>query len=365
MSTTAFLEALPDPVVIDTENGQMTGSTKVKYTKESSYVIWHRWKPGDWTRKKISVSDTSDPANFHGEFDSPDLEPGDIYEAALWDKGVDPNRLPTNVDRPPQAHAATAVFALRKRPEQRSFLRDENMRTGGTYREHDVFTSVPVRAVMAVSTSAPQADANGIYSFNQTDALTYEVENESFNLQLFDLLPGTHYFEMVRLTDRFGNWQFLMNEFTTLKRRIRVKPTEILVHDDSDPGSTGEGVFRCILQTGEGDDQSQWRNRGETSVTNGDFGDNAALPEVPAEIEIGPEPVARADVAARVHASGEDDDRSYFDIGAFEAASGAKELNIPQNTTDETVIEASDEIHADLGDSLTFTMKYKYWIEYF
>ena len=364
MSTTASLEALPDPVVIDTENGQMTGVTKVKYSKESSYIIWHRWKPGDWTRKKISVSDASDPANVRGEFDSPDLEPGDVYEVALWDKGADPNRLPTNVDRPPQPQAVIAVFALRKRPEQRPLLRDQNMRTGGTYREHDVFTNAPVRAWMAVSTSAPQADANGIYTFSQTDASTFEPENESFNLQLFDLLPGTHYNELVRLTDRFGNWQFLLNEFITLKRRVRVKPTEIFVHDDSDPNSTGEGVFRCILQTGKGDDQSAWRNRGTTSVANGDFGDDAALPEVPAEIEIGPEPVARADVAARVHASGEDDDKSYFDLGAFEAASGAKQLNIPQDTTDETVIEASDEIYADLGDSLKFTMKYKYWIEY-
>jgi hypothetical protein len=55
---------------------------------------------------------------------SPKLAPGSVYEVAVWEPGIDPNRLP-KVDIPPRTLAAITVFTLRKRPEPRSFFSDE------------------------------------------------------------------------------------------------------------------------------------------------------------------------------------------------------------------------------------------------
>ena len=138
----ASLVAKIDPVVIDIEAGQTTGVTNIEYVKEPAYVIWHKWKPGDWVKKSISVTDPSDPANKHGTFNSPPLAPGDIYDASIWEKGVDPNDLP-DADIPPEPFATVTVFALKKRPSDRDFMSDQNTREGGTYREHDFSPKCP------------------------------------------------------------------------------------------------------------------------------------------------------------------------------------------------------------------------------
>jgi hypothetical protein len=161
----------------------------------------------------------------------------------------DPNALP-HIDNPPRSLAAIAVFALRKRPERREFISDQYVRTGGTYREHDVITTAPVYADMAVSTDPPQILSNDYFAFANTAGSTWAPKNQSFLLRITDLLPGTHYYELVRLSDDFGNWQFLRTEFTTLKRRIRLDLLDLYISSDSDDWSNGEGsfLFRLSLE---------------------------------------------------------------------------------------------------------------------
>jgi hypothetical protein len=189
--------------------------------------------------------------------------------------------------------------------------------------------------------------------------------SQSFNLQIFDLLPGTHYYEILRLSDKSGNWEYKILDFTTLKRRIRIRPTDIFIHSDGDDFSNGEGTFECIFQTGKKNDPSSWRNRGNWSWENGNFESGTSLVPAPAgEILLGPEPVNLSDLGVRLHVSGREEDGTFFDI-FDDLASGSKELDLPVNTVQETVIDGSDSIEADLGDGFSFKVTYKYWVEYF
>lgn len=365
MAIQPTLNAQPDVIVIDTEVTN-EGNTTVMYSKEAEHAIWHRWKPGDWLRVSLQTTGLDDPRLVHGQYDSPKLRPGMIYEAQIWERGVDPNRVP-NIDRPPKALASIVVAALRKRPEAREFLQDENERSGGTYREHQIVTSVPVRAFMQVSRQAPQIDADGLVSFAQVDGSAWDNIDQSFLLHIFDLLPGTDYFEATRLIDEYGNWQILQRNFTTLKRRIRLQPIDIDIIDDSDDWSTGEGDFSFAIETGTVADPNSWKYRVSLNYSDNDFdtGGKIDLP-VPREIlELGPEAVTQASKDARIKIHGRDNDVAALNFAGDEddLADGYKDIVLPTNTVYENVDETTDSIEA--GGDLRIRASYKYWVDYF
>jgi hypothetical protein len=359
------LQATPNVVIIDIEAGQTDGTTQIEYSKEHEHTVWHRWKSGAWLRVSLQVTAPDDPALAHGYFASPKLEPGWVYQVAIWDRGVDPNRLP-NVDIPIRALAAITVFALRKRPERRGFFSDESQRTGGTYREHQVATTVPVYAYMEVSTGFPQMDGEGYQSFSHADGTTWAPLNQSFLLQVFDLLPGTHYHELVRLSDAFGNWEFLSREFTTLKRRIRLQPTDLFINDDSDDFSNGEGSFEFTLQNGNITQPSSWQAREKLTYANGNLETGKSVTPAPSgEIVVGPERVVDEMRHVRLRVFGQEDDSNSFPAEGDDFAWASKDLLLPTGTTDEIVSHRPDAILADSNDDLRFTLSFKYWIEYF
>jgi hypothetical protein len=359
------LRATPDLVIIDAEAGQKTGVTQIEYSKEPDAAIWHRWKSGAWLRVSLQITAPDDPALNHGYFASPRLEPGWVYQVAVWEAGIDPNRLP-RVDIPPRALAEITVFTLLKRPERRGFFSDENQRTGGTYREHQVATTAPVYALMAVSTDAPRDDGSGFLTFAHTDGAAWAPLDQSFLLQITDLLPGTHYYELFRLSDAFGNWEFLTREFTTLQRRIRVRPTELFIDDDSDDFSNGEGSFEFTVYTGSLDLPSSWAARGALTYANGNLETGKATAPPPAgEILVGPERVTREAMHIRLYVSGREDDSGSFPADADDFAWAMKDLLVPAGTIDEVVSHRPDSVYADVGDGLRFTLSFKYWIEYF
>jgi hypothetical protein len=359
------LQATPDVVIVDIEAGHTWGTTQVEYSKEPEHAIWHRWKSGAWLRVSLQVTAPDDPALAHGYFVSPKLEPGSVYQAAVWEPRIDPNRLP-NVDIPPRALAAITVFALRKRPESRSFFSDENQRTGGTYREHQVATTAPVNVYMAVSTDAPLSDGNGFQIFPRIDGATWASLDQSFLLQIMDLLPGTAYHELVRLSDAFGNWEFLARDFVTLRRRIRLQPTDLYINDDSDDLSNGEGSFEFVVQTGSIGDPSSWASRGTLAYSNGNLETGHSVTPAPAgEIVVGPERVTEAGRHIRLSVSGREDDTGSVPAQGDDFAWGAKDLLIPEGTIDEVVSHRPDAIYVESGDDLRFTLSFKYWIEYF
>ena len=219
---------------------------------------------------------------------------------------------------------------------------------------------------MAVSTEPVKTDDNGFKFFNHLAGSTHEPENQSFNLQIFDLLPGTQYNEILRLSDKYGNWQYLLPSFTTLKRQIRVRPVQIFVHDDSDDLSFGEGEFSCTLYLGpRGNPSGAWKERGSWSTPYLTFDSNSALPPLTGEILVTPETVFPGSLAAQLSTKGRDEDDSGFDWVDDSAYGSPKQLDIPSNTVNEAVIAKADSIKAEGSSDLSFTLDYEYWIEYY
>jgi hypothetical protein len=361
------LQATPSIIIIDIEAGKTTGSTQIEYSKDVDYGIWHRWKSGAWLRVALQVTAPDDPALRHGNFSSPKLGPGSVYEVSVWDAGIDPNRLP-HVDQPPSALTALTVFALKKRPEVRRFWNDENQRTGGTYREHQLATTAPVYAYMAVSTDPPVNDGTGFLTFARNDGYTLALLNQSFLLQITDLLPGTRYHELIRLSDAFGNWEFLTRDFETLMRRIRVEPTAIYIIDDSDALSNGEGSFDYILETGDISDPTSWKERGTLSYSNSNLETGKYVTPAPSgQILIGPERVSAEGRHARLSVSGTEQDDGGFVIDDDDVGNGVKDLLLPSGP-DEVVSHRTDYIAAKswIGDDeFLFNASFTYWVEYF
>lgn len=359
------LTATPDVVIVDIEAGQTAGTTQIEYSKEQEQRIWHRWKSGAWQKVSLQVTAPDDPALRHGYFASPALQPGWVYEVQVWAREVDPNRIP-QVDQPPRALASLMVFALRKRPERRNFLSDENQSAGGTYREHQVVTTTPVYAYMAVSNDPPIDTGGGHFIFGKPSGITWAPMAQSFFLTITDLLPGTHYYELTRLSDDYGNWEFVQREFTTLKRRIRFEPTDLYINDDSDDLSNGEGSFWFSLETGSISAPSGWSTRGTLSYSNGNLETGKSVTPAPSgDITFGPEVVSASSRDLRVSVKGQEKDTPGYLLAEDDHATGTKDLWQPSGTVDEDVIQRVDSVRGEGSDDLAFTLSFKYWVEYF
>jgi hypothetical protein len=356
------LQAKPDVLIVDIEAGQTWRTTEIEYSKEPTYAVWHRWRSGAWLRVVLQVTAPDDPALSHGYFTSPKLEPGWVYQVEIWDRGIDPNRVP-NVDPTPRALASIVVFALKKRPERRTFFSDENQRTGGTYHEHQVATTAPVHAYMAVSTDPPVTDSNGFMTFGRVDGYTWEPINQSFLLQITDLLPGNPYHEVLRLSDAFGNWEFVSRDFDTLRRRIRLEPTDLYINDDGDDLSNGEGSFRFTVETYPGATPGGIQT---LTYANGNLETGKSVTPVPGgTIVLGPDRVSEATRNIRFSVAGIEDDSGSFPLTGDGSAWAHKDLFVPTGTIDEVVSYRPDAITASGVGDIRFTLSFKYWIEYF
>jgi hypothetical protein len=219
---------------------------------------------------------------------------------------------------------------------------------------------------MAISTDAARSDSNGFMNFGHTDGYTWAPLDQSFLLQITDLLPGTHYYELLRLSDAFGNWEFVSRDFTTLRRRIRLQPTDLYINDDSDDFSNGEGSFEFQIQTGNAVIPTAWSERGKLTYANGNLETGKSVAPAPTgDIIVGPEPVTEVMRHVRVWVSGREDDSGSFPADGDDFAWSGKDLFLPVGTTDEIVSDRPDSIYADIGDHLKFTVSFKYSIEYF
>ena len=366
MTISPKLAATRSPVVVDLEAGERSLNTGIEYWKEAEQAIWHRWRPGAWQRVAISATDPDDPILEHGYYNSPMLEPGWVYEVAIWERGVDPNRIP-NVDIPPRALATLTVFALRRRPEVRSFLQDETERTGGTYRQHYLVTSRPVMVRAAVGPNPPVSDSKDTLSLS-------EIVDETINTSLvgsIDLLfeglvPGNGYHELVQLTDEFGNWEFVSRSFTTLKRQVSLQLAGIHIHDDSDDLSNGEATFKFELQTGNIQDPNSWASRDESSYSNQNIETGKAVAPPPNDIlEIPYEAVQDRHRNARFKVSAVEDDEDGFTVDdEGDNAWGMKDLALPAGLS-EQVKNRTGTVNAGPGlNNFQYDVSFSYSVDY-
>ena len=189
--------------------------------------------------------------------------------------------------------------------------------------------------------------------------------NESHVLGLEDLLPGTRYHIYTRLSDEAGNWEEFWNEKTTKLRQIEFRVTSILVDDDSDDLSDGEGGISWTVETGprSGADD-EWKERGQISYT-GDYGSGNWVDAPADKILVGPEAVDRTSTEVRLRLYVWDMDTPSFpfpdDGDSAEKVSALLSLKLPN----EDVLDQEGEIVAGPGgDGLKVTSKFKYSVRY-
>ena len=331
MTITPKLAAFESPLIADVEAGERTRLASIEYWKEADQAIWHRWRPGAWQRVTISVTDLDDPTLTHGYFSSPALEIGWTYEVTIWPRDIDPNH-PPNVDIPPRPLATLTLFVIRRRPEVRTFLTDETERLGGTYRQHYLVTSAPVRVCGAVGPQPPVLNPHDVPMLPEViDETVSTALAASIDLLFEGLVPGNTYHEVIHLFDEFGNWEFVTRSFTALKRQISVQVGNIHIHDDSDDLSNGEATFTFELQVGSVADQNSWVTREGANYSNNNIESGKDVAPVPNNILNVPlEVVQPRHRDARFKVSALEDDNS--NVGVAEEgddAWGMKDLSIP------------------------------------
>ena len=217
------MKANPDLVVVDLEAGHTVGTTEIEYWKAPNQTIWHRWNDGAWQPVELGSMSSADPAHSHGTYLSYRLKPGWIYEVTIWPPDVDPNDL-ADSEPPLEELAHLAVFALKKRSEPRSFFKNGDEVTGGTYRTEYVSTGEDVYAYMWVGTDRPKEDGVGYLTLTNFDGSDWSSEARSSHaLQVRDRLPGNEYHGLIRLSNADGDWEFLTREFKTRERKVKIK----------------------------------------------------------------------------------------------------------------------------------------------
>jgi hypothetical protein len=365
MTISPKLAATRSPVVVDIEAGERSLNTSIEYWKEAEQAIWHRWRPGAWQRVAISATDPDDPVLEHGYYNSPMLEPGWIYEVSVWARGVDPNHIP-NIDIPPRALASLTVFAVRRRPEVRSFLHDETERTGGTYRQHYLVTTKPVFVRAAVGPNPPSLDSKDMLVLPDIVKETITtLPMASIDVLFEGLLPGNGYHEVVQLIDEFGNWEFVSRSFTTLKRHVSVQLSGIHIHDDSDDLSNGEATFTFELHTGNVDVPNSWVPRDQSNYSNGNIETGKAVAPPPNDIlDVPYEVVQVGHRDARFKVSAIEDDEGPGVADLFDHAWGMKDLALPVGLN-EQVKNRAGTLNAGPGlNNFQYDVSFSYSVDY-
>jgi hypothetical protein len=205
-------------------------------------------------------------------------------------------------------------------------------------------------------------DSNGFMTFGRVDGYTWAPLNQGFLLQITDLLPGNPYHELLRLSDAFGNWEFLPRDFATLRRRVRLEPTDLYINDDGDDFSNGEGSFRFTVDTWP---DSTPGGAKTLTYSNGNLETGKSVTPVPGgAIVLGPDRVSEGTWNLRLGVIGTEDDSGAFPATGDGFASAQKDLFVPTGTIDEVVSYRPDAITASGVGDIRFTLSFKYWIEY-
>ena len=358
----ATLTASPNPVIVDVEAGEQSATTAVEYWKNPDDMLWYRAPSGPWRRVELGVTSATDPAFTHGTYASIPLEPGAVYEVTTWAADEDPNH-PT-VEPLAQPLASLVVFALKKRPERREFLKNEDWVIGGTRRSHFLTSTERVNAYEVVSTEPAIASGDGWVTVPSVVSSAWAPLDDDFLLEVGGLLPGTDYHVVTRLSDEEGNWQFLQREFTTKLRRVELAITKIHIDDDSDDWGSGEGYIRFFLETAApGTDPSEdWRARGSLDY-HGDFSSGDDVPPPSGQIVVGPEPVLFDASAMRLRVYVSDDDSGIF-IASPDVAWGYAELSTTDRPNEDVIDRTDVAVAGPGGGGLKVTTNFKYSVKY-
>ena len=255
--STPTLRANPDIVIVDVEGGETSKPTTIHYEKKPTDEIWERTGGSSWSGPSFSKGSGLTPGEAEVFDYTKLLKPGDTYEVGLYENGHGPRT------RNPIPLVNLTVYCLRKKPENRDLIRDQNLTFGGTWSSHQVHTIVPTSILaLAVSRTRPlmhpvlgiplPVEPDG--TLPQESPVTYVDDHRAD----FDtILPGNHYFYSVVVVDQFGNWDWNSasrtpdtREFDALKRRMDIKFTKVHILDDGGAFSGDEADFEFRVYTG-------------------------------------------------------------------------------------------------------------------
>jgi hypothetical protein len=368
------LKALADTLVVDLEAGVNHVATTIEYTKAPEWIILHRFYGDDWIGVPLEIVGLDDPTLSSGSFQTLPLKPGQIYEACIVPPDFDPDPdTPVHElivrydvdDRGPPAHVS--VVALKKRPELRDFYSDGNSRPYGTYHERDVIATIDVFARLSISRSPWVDTADGILVLPGAEHVVAEGPKQTFHFRVKDLLPGTQYYELLLLTDEFGNWQFLTDDITMKRRKVEAEVTELYIVWDSDDHSSGEASFSFYLHTGNPPlAKSNVIEYAHGELESGEF----ALPLPTGTCVLGPHAVTPDTKRVFFYVYSREDDTGSVPADADDFAWDSKELHVPVGPG-ENVPDGTDGMwvrwtYGDTSDmdGWNFDINFKYSITY-
>jgi hypothetical protein len=236
-------------IFVDARLHETTNTARIKYEKETDELLWYRIVSGGiaalWQHVPAS-------AMREGEFSSPTLTPGQIYDVRIFRETRDPNNVDAGGDARPEAHIR--IYCLLK-TEKRNFISDFEQDVGGTYIRAYVHTDRKTYTQLVVSDEPPTRDAEDFPSFNTVIGSVEDVNSlTSHTLEQKPLLPGNVYFAFVMATDSYGNWDVRDIIFTTKKRKITIRFKKLIIDNDGDSGpfggDSGEGNFVFYIAEG-------------------------------------------------------------------------------------------------------------------
>ena len=312
------LVADPNPILV--EPNKTEGTTDVTYrNKRSSDVVWHRMGPNPTAKwghaLDLSVLPAEEEQNAQIEFTftSPPVGTGRVYQVRIMQAGADPNKtLPEGVV------AGVDVLCLRKEPEVREFITDENgPEVGGTFVWLKIFTEVPTYKQLFVGALRPRPFIKGMLKFKEADLLGASpvptaLSNDQ-ELELPELMPGNTHFALVLVSDHNGNWQQKLYEFVTLQREVTVRFTKMDITNDGDPFADSNADFNFEILSSSAANPHGAKMRSEKTFSfNKDISTGQSIP-LSLSHTMGPERVLGDNRFVLVNIRGEDID------GIFEA----------------------------------------------
>jgi hypothetical protein len=372
MATTATLSATPTTLFIDDPEAQEARTSTVTYVKDRTHRLFTRYALQKWMPHDIDEPDDH-AEHFKGEFESPLLRAGSVFEVLITERHVNPNEAMRHI------HAHVAIVALRSEPVERDLISDQSHSYGGTWCSHKVAakSAGKLLATFQVATERWRQDARGHLSFPTVVDEVFSGDFAQFqDLQSEKVMPGGHYFALMRVSDKQGNWQFgEPQEFDALRRTVEVTLQSICVDDDGDDFSNGEGTFTFAMLAGRDIDEQEsadpgWKPTGvvleyhNSNFKTGQLIDNIAGQQM----TYGPAAVDASTAALCVEVSGiELEDGSFpFADGVDRTTTERAELYLYTGRGSERVTYQEPKpvkVH-DLDGDFRFTAQLSYSVDY-
>jgi hypothetical protein len=370
---TATISAKEDTVLVDTDNGEITGVTRIFYDGDRRRArVFQRqlgdpiWKgPLNLQQKALDEGKTAD-ATVSGDFISDPLSPGDTIQYGILPSGTDLDDLNPAEKEVSDGRFAqiVTVFALLKRSGEPDFISDHKTRTGGTWRLHQIATGTTETVmVLQAGQGVPFQDKFGMWQLSDVERTAISSKDTNHELEVTPLWPGHLYASTIRLSNKKGHWQSFHELFVTLRRTVDVTFSKLKIINDGDPFAEGEASFTFQVIEGKlGVVKTMTRPERDIRDEN-PFDEITLAPASSFSHTIGPKSITEDNRSIGVRISGHEYD-GFLEPDEF-AGNGLKLLQVPTGMGKETITtDTSVSAPSTSDDDFTFSVIVKHSIKY-